>query len=143
MTGEPRLDAGAGPGPIAPGVLLDSSAWIRHVRHGDAAVDRAIAEGTALGHPDVAGEVAMGSGEQASRLRDVILGLARVEPLGRADLYALVERLGMNGRGVGWIDAGIVAACIAVDPPVPLYTRDRRMRELAALVGVPLVDPAH
>lgn len=127
----------------AQGILLDSSAWIRHIRHGDDLVDRAIAAGVALGHPDVAGEIAMGTGEQARRLRDVILGLSRVEPIDRVDLFALVEQRGMNGHGVGWIDAGIVASCLLADRPVLLYTRDRRMREIAVSLGVEVIDAAH
>lgn len=91
--------------PLSRGILLDSSAWIRHLRHGDDVVDHAIASGTALGHPDVAGEIAMGSGEHAAGMRDIILGVARVEPVERSDLFTLVSACGMNGQGVGWIDA--------------------------------------
>jgi len=83
----------------------------------------------------------MGSGDQAAHLRDIILALQPVEPIGRGDLYSFVERFSMNGRGVGWMDAGIVAACLASDPPVSLYTRDRRMAALAVWLGVSVVEP--
>jgi len=46
-------------------------------------------------------------------------------------------------HGVGWIDAGIVASCLVADRPVLLYTRDRRMREIAVSLGVEVIDAAH
>jgi hypothetical protein len=125
-----------------PGILVDSSAWIRHIRYGDAIVDRALAEGVAIGHLDVAGEIAMGTGDHAGRFRDIILQLALIEPVERSELFALVVSMQMNGRGVGWIDAGIIAACLRSNPPTPLYTRDRRMGELAAIIGVPVIRPS-
>ena len=122
-----------------PGILVDSSAWIRHIRYGDAVVDRAIAEGVAIGHLDVAGEIAMGTGDHARRFRDIILQLTLIEPVDRSELFALVVARDMNGRGVGWIDAGIIAACLLSNPPTSLYTLDRRMRELAEMIGVPVI----
>ena len=125
--------------PIDHGILIDSSAWIRHIRFGDPVVDRAIAEGVALGHVDVAGEIAMGTGDHAARFRDMILQLTPVEAVERNELFALVASMQMNGRGVGWTDAGIIAACLLSRPPTPIYTRDRRMRELAEAIGVPVI----
>ena len=129
-------------GGAASDLLLDSSAWIKHIRRGDAVVDQALADGRARGHPDVAGEVAMGTGSHASQLRDTILRLPQVEPVERRQLFALVEERAMNGRGIGWIDAGIVAACLATTPPTTLCTRDRRMLEMVRFIGVPVLERA-
>ena len=139
MTVGEQQASGANPIPMNPGILVDSSAWIRHVRYGDAVVDRAIAEGVAIGHLDVAGEIAMGTGDHAARFRDIILQLTLIEPVDRSELFALVVARDMNGRGVGWIDAGIIAACLLSNPPTSLYTLDRRMRELAEMIGVPVI----
>lgn len=118
------------------GVLVDTSAWIWHFRSQDPAVEHLISQALALGHIDVAGEVSMGHSPHATRLRDRILALRRLEAIDRLDLLSAVEEWGITGRGIGWVDAGLLAACRASPVRVSLYTRDRRMAAAASIIGV-------
>lgn len=117
-------------------VLIDTSAWVQHLRSHDAEVERLIAVAAARGHVDVAGELAMGSPPGAVRIRDRVLALPRVPEVDPIELMRSVEGLGLPGRGIGWIDAGLLVACHEARCPISIYTRDRRMAEVAISIGV-------
>ncbi len=85
-------------------------------------------------HPFVIGELACGDLED----RDEILGLlSRLPSAVVADhdeVLGLVERRGLFGRGIGWIDMHLLASALLTG--VVLWTHDRRLSEVAGEVGV-------
>ena len=86
-----------------------------------------------LVHPFVFGELACGS----LRARPTILGYLRNLPAALvADHYEvleLVERRGLAGTGIGWIDAHLLASALIAGAPLwtldkALATQARRLR---------------
>lgn len=129
---------GAPQPPVA--VLVDSNVWVRHFRSPDPLVEALLVRMLVRGHPDVIGELAMGRDPEASLCRDAVLELPSVDPVDRATLCGLVARYGMNGQGIGWVDAGLIAACLQSDDPMAIYTNDRAMIQVARAVGVSTID---
>jgi hypothetical protein len=122
-------------------ILVDTSVWVDHLRADEADLAAALTAGHVLGHPLVTAEIALGS----LRDRATVLGLldqlppAPVASLREVRLLIEAERL--FGRGIGLIDAALLAAC-RLAPGTRLWTRDRRLAAAAGGAGVPLHRPA-
>lgn len=118
---------------VGPGtVLVDSSVWIRHLREEDAGVTRLMDNDLLVVHPAVVGELACGNLPTRAATLRLLTTLIRVPPAADAVVLRLIEAHGLSGRGVGWIDCHLLAACRLRGPS--LWTRDRRLREVAAEV---------
>ena len=122
-------------------VLVDSSAWLRHLRARDPLLEALLLRSVVRGHADIAGEIAMGRDPEASEFRDEVLALPSLAPVDRMHLLQLVSSHAMNGTGIGWIDAGLIGACLESAVPVWLYTFDRRMARVAVTLGIRVLGP--
>jgi predicted nucleic acid-binding protein len=122
-------------------ILVDTSVWIDHLRAGNAVLERLLDSGGVLGHPFVVGELALDN----LRRRDVVLGALRQLP--RAVVASDEEVLGfiaaarLFGRGIGYVDAHLLAAA-RLTPDARLWTRDRRLRAVAAQLDLGAALPA-
>jgi predicted nucleic acid-binding protein len=112
-------------------ILVDSSIWIDHIRARDELLATLLARHEVVAHPFVVGEVALGN----IRNRDAVL--ASLEELPSAelatddDVLTLIEQHRLYGRGIGYVDAHLLAAT-HLTPGTTLWTRDRRLRDIAA-----------
>ena len=110
--------------------LIDSSIWIGHLRASDEILADLIERGQILTHPFVIGEIALG----AIRNRDVVLEelekLPSVPIADHAEVMSLIEGYRLYGRGVGYVDAHLLAA-VRVWRGATLWTRDRRLLAVA------------
>ena len=116
-------------------ILIDTSVWIDHLRTGEADLARLLETGLAATHPLVVGELAMGN----LRDRDTVLGLLRALPQAVVasddEVLAYVTRHRLFGIGIGYADAHLLAAT-RLTAGASLWTRDRRLREAAARLGI-------
>jgi predicted nucleic acid-binding protein len=115
-------------------ILVDTSIWIDHGRRRDTQLADWLIEGLVLGHPFVQGELACG---QMPRRTDVLALFDQlpVAPLvAHDDVLQFVERHGLMGRGLGWIDLHLLAS--AVVSRATLATRDRPLAHAARALGV-------
>jgi predicted nucleic acid-binding protein len=112
-------------------ILVDTSVWVDHLRAHDDDLARALDDGEVLIHSAVIGELACGN----LRNRAEVLGLLRALPPAREathdEVMAFVERRKLMGRGIGSIDAQLLAAA-ALTPWTRLVTHDKRLARLAA-----------
>jgi hypothetical protein len=112
-------------------ILVDSSIWIDHIRAPHELLATLLARHEVIVHPFVIGEVALGS----IRNRNAII--ASLEELPSAELATddevlrLIEQHRLYGRGIGYVDAHLLAAT-RLTPATALWTRDRRLRDIAA-----------
>jgi hypothetical protein len=115
--------------------LVDTSVWIEHFRRSDAWLSRLLANGSVLGHAFVTGEVACGHvPDRAGRLQ-----LLRELPQARVaepdEVLTFIERQGLAGAGIGYVDAHLLAAA-ALTPPARLWSSDRRLAAAARRLGL-------
>lgn len=115
-------------------ILADTSVWIDHFRMGNARLSDLLNEGAVLCHPFVIGELACGN----LRKRDEILSLLAALPEAPAALHGevlgFVAQHGLNGRGLGWIDAHLLAS--AMLSKCRLWTLDKQLERAARKLGV-------
>ena len=115
-------------------VLADTSVWVDLWRHGNPRLARALEQGRVVVHPFVLGELALGVvTPRAEVLRDLAtLETPRVAEHG--EVLALIERVPLWGRGIGWVDAHLLAS--ARLDRLRLWTLDRRLAIVARELGV-------
>ena len=120
-------------------ILVDTSVWVQHLRHGEAALAQRLHACEVLTHPLIVGELAMGN----LAGRDTFLGALRRLPgavvATDEEVLGLVDRERLFGLGIGYVDACLLAAT-RLTSGAGLWTLDRRLAEAALRLG--LVSPA-
>jgi hypothetical protein len=116
-------------------ILVDTSVWVDHLRAGDLALARWLDERMVLTHPFVIGEIALGNLRQREVVLSAMHDLPQAVTATDVEILRLIDRFDLSGRGIGYVDVSLLAAA-RLTPDAALYTRDRRLAELAALLGV-------
>lgn len=116
-------------------ILVDSTVWVDHLRRGDPKLADLLNAGLVWTHPFIIGEVALGS----LRNRETILGALRDLPsathASNDEVQSFIERQPLYSLGIAYIDAHLLAAT-RLTPGMRLWTRDRRLHEVASRLGV-------
>ena len=116
-------------------ILADTSVWADHFRGNDAVMERLLDLTSILMHPLVLGEIAMGSLHRRAALLKALGKLPGVEVARHEEAMALIEREQLHGLGIGYIDVHLLASTL-LTPDARLWTRDRRLRDVAARFGI-------
>lgn len=111
-------------------VLVDTSVWIDHLRHGDANLAAALEQGEVLTHPFVIGELACGNLRRRAEIMRLLAELPRAPVASDAEVMEFIERRRLMGRGIGFVDAHLLASVILAGS-ASLLTTDRRLAALA------------
>jgi hypothetical protein len=119
-------------------ILVDSSIWVDHLRHGDARLKRLLEAGHVVIHPFVVGELALGN----LRQRNVVLSSLRELPhavsAGDGEVLDFIEHHALAGLGIGLVDAHLLASARLTS--AYLWTRDKHLNVVAVKLG--LADPS-
>ena len=87
-------------------------------------------------HPFVLGELALGSlPNRAPFLKDLDR-LAQIAVARNEEVRQLIESRKLYSKGIGWVDAHLIAS-ILIHPPTQLWTTDKRLVRAAAEIGLP------
>ena len=98
-------------------------------------------ENQVLVHPFVIGELALGNLRNREELLSLLGGLP-VTPVATDDeVLFFVERHRLMGRGIGYVDAHLLAAATLAGH-MPLWTSDRRLLDVAAGLNLAYHPPA-
>jgi predicted nucleic acid-binding protein len=116
-------------------ILADTSVWIDHLRTGDERLADLLDRGEVLSHPYVRGELALGGLRPGSPVLADLADLPQAVRAQDEEVMAMIATRGLSGRGIGWVDAHLLAAA-ALTPGSRLWTRDRRLGEVAEELGV-------
>jgi len=120
-------------------VLVDTSVWVDHLRVGDPALARLLDAGGVLIHPFVIGELALGNLRQRATVLGALSDLPRAAVATDAEVGHFIERQALFGRGLGHVDVHLLAA-VRLTTGALMWTRDRRLRALAAELGLAHAD---
>ncbi|VVE18984.1 type II toxin-antitoxin system VapC family toxin [Pandoraea soli] len=107
-------------------ILVDTSVWIDHLRAGDATLVQLLNAGRVLAHPDVIGELALGS----LKNRDVVISTLRDLPCVTVatddEVLRFIGEQTLFGLGIGYVDAHLLAAT-RLTAGAAIWTRDKRL----------------
>jgi len=116
-------------------ILVDISVWIDHLQSGDEQLSALLSGGEVLGHPFVMGELALGNLRQREALLSDLQDLPQAIVASDEEVLSLINRQTLFGRGIGYVDAHLLAA-VLLTADSKLWTRDRRLQVVAAELGV-------
>ena len=116
-------------------LLADTSVWIDHFRRGDVELAYYLEANMILMHPFVRGELALGSIKDRLEKIRLMRDLEEVMIPTTDEVDVLIEREGLFGRGIGYVDAHLVAS-VKLTPDALLWTRDKRLRSVADQFGI-------
>ena len=115
-------------------ILVDTSVWVDHLRFPNAALVALLEEDQVLTHPFIIGELACGRMRNRREILGLMDALPRATVAGHGEVMAFVDGRRLAGRGIGWIDAHLLAA--AGLSHAGLLTLDRRLARVAGTVGL-------
>ena len=122
-------------------MLVDTSVWIDHLRHGDAELAATLQVGQVHVHPFVVGELACGN----LRARAEVLGLLQALPSmplsTDKEVLFFIDQHQLMGRGIGYIDAHLLASARLGN--ATLWTRDKRLHIVATELGLAHAQTEH
>jgi predicted nucleic acid-binding protein len=119
----------------APVILVDTSIWVDHLRAGDERLGALLDSGEVLGHPFVIGELALGNLRQRDAFLHDLFDLPQAIVASDAEVLRLINREQLFGRGIGYIDAHLLAAT-RLTADTKLWTRDQKLNAAAAQLGL-------
>jgi len=110
-------------------VLVDTSVWIDHLRRGNATLTAELARAEVWCHPFVIGEIACGRLKKRREILSLLRALPRVPVADHDEVLVFVERNSLDGSGLGWIDAHLLASAKLSN--IPIWTLDPRLASQA------------
>jgi predicted nucleic acid-binding protein len=111
-------------------ILADTSAWINFLRGQGEKLQSALDAATVLTHPFVSGELACGNLPRRGEMLGMLNRLPSATIATHAEVLDFVESHKLMGRGIGYVDAHLLAA-VALTPNAKLLTLDVRLAQIA------------
>lgn len=116
-------------------ILVDSSVWVDHFRRADPSLIARLNAGLVFIHPFIIGEIALGSLRQRNVVLSTLRGLPRATQATDDEVQTFIEQQPLYSLGIGYIDAHLLTS-VRLTPGMQLWTRDRRLDEIATRLGV-------
>lgn len=118
-------------------VLVDTSVWIRFLVGREpyaSELDQLLANDEVLGHEFIYGELLIGDLGGRAELLAAYMAMPRATTVANAEVVEFVRHRRLNGRGIGWIDAHLLASAIVSH--CTIWTADRDLAALAKQLAV-------
>jgi len=115
-------------------ILVDTSIWVDHLRHGDARLKALLETAQVVIHPFILGELALGNLRQRNVVLSTLRDLPHAVSAGNEEVLDFIERQALSGFGIGWVDAHLLASARLTS--ASLWTRDKRLKAVAIKLGL-------
>jgi hypothetical protein len=115
-------------------VLVDTSVWVRFLREGDRHLAELLDQGIIVCHPFIIGELACGRIHNRREILGLLQALPSAEVLQQSELLQFIERHGLMGTGLGFVDVHLLASAILTG--VSFWTHDKRLKRASFKLGV-------
>jgi len=115
-------------------MLVDTSVWVDHLRRGNPQLRDLLNRGEVQCHPFIVGELACGSLHRRDEMLSLLQNLPQAPVCSHNEVLLFIEQRRLMGRGIGWIDAHLLASALLARSH--LWTHDRRLSEIARALNV-------
>jgi predicted nucleic acid-binding protein len=118
-------------------VLVDTSVWIRFLANRApyaAILDALLSRDEVSGHGYVYGELLIGDKGGRTQLLVDYEHMHQAPVVPHADVVEFVRERRLHGRGIGWIDAHLLASALVGH--LKLWTTDPRLMTIAKELGI-------
>ena len=111
-------------------ILADTSVWIDHLHRQDRALQGVLVAKDLLIHPFVIGEIAVGRWPDRIATLEMLRDLPMPSVAEDQEVLRIIEDWELSGTGIGYLDVHLLAS-VLLTPETRLWTRDKRLREVA------------
>ncbi|MFQ5881693.1 MAG: type II toxin-antitoxin system VapC family toxin [Candidatus Methylomirabilales bacterium] len=115
-------------------ILVDTSVWIEHLRTGNRRVRSLLYDEQVLCHPFIVGELACGTLRNREEILTLLTALPEARVAEHQEVLHLLEAERLYGRGLGWVDAHLLASALITG--CPLWTLDNPLQRMAAALKI-------
>ena len=115
-------------------ILVDTSVWIDHFHHSDAALNKLLLSNQVCIHPFILGELSCGNISNRKEVLELLRTLRSVDMVLDEEVFILIEDKKLYGKGLGFIDIHLLAS--AMIHHVPIWTRDKSLKRVADELGI-------
>jgi predicted nucleic acid-binding protein len=116
-------------------ILVDTSVWIDHLRSADAKLQALLQNDQVMTHPFVRLELALGSLAGREKVLADLALLPQAPAVAAEELFSLIDNKKLYRRGIGLTDLNLLC-CALFDGSILIWTRDRRLGEIADELGL-------
>jgi predicted nucleic acid-binding protein len=116
-------------------ILVDTSVWIDHLRSPEPSLVKLLENDQVATHPFVRLELALGSIANRGQVLSELAKLYQAQSARMDDLFLLVDARRLERRGIGVTDLHLIASAL-IDRSISIWTRDRRLGEIADQLGL-------
>ena len=106
-------------------ILVDTSVWIEHLRKGSSKLSGLLEASRVLIHPFIIGELACGNLKNRNEILQLLEALPQSVQASHKETLTLIEANNLYGRGIGWIDAHLLASALL--SRADFWTLDKRL----------------
>jgi hypothetical protein len=115
-------------------ILVDTSVWVDHLRNGNDQLAGLLKDGSVLHHRFVVGELACGNLRNRAEILALLEALPETPGAEHLEVLQLVALRQLSGRGLGWVDAHLLASAILTG--CTLWTFDQALGAAAVALKV-------
>jgi len=110
-------------------VIVDTSIWVTHLRQGSRQLEELLLDAQVVCHPFIIGELVCGNIKQRAEFLSLLQSLPMVPMVEPDELLFFIERHALMGRGIGFVDAHLLAS--AHVSRTPLWSSDKTLESAA------------
>ena len=111
-------------------VLVDTSIWVEHFRHGNSTLVELLNLNRVMAHPLVIGEIACGTPAQRDQTLSSLLLLPQSQQAALPEVLDFIQREHLYGLGCGLVDLLLLSSTLLTAGAL-LWTADKRLAKLA------------
>ena len=115
-------------------VLVDTSVWVSHLRHGNSRLQKLLDESRVVCHPFIIGELACGNIRNRAEIISLMQSLPMLEVIEHEELLLFIEHNKLMDSGLGFVDAHLLAAAILAG--IPLWTQDKKLKQVCCRLNI-------
>jgi len=115
-------------------VLIDTSIWVEHLRHGHGEVTSLLLKGEVVSHRFVIGELACGFIRNRNEVLSLLRSLPSAVEADHDEAMGFLEENQLMGKGLGLIDIHLMASAFLSG--MPLWTLDKKLRHESSRLGI-------
>ena len=110
-------------------VLVDTSIWVTHLRHGSRQLEKLLMGAEVMCHPFIIGELACGNLKNRNEIISLLQSLPMAPTIEFDEFLFFIDRNHLIGKGIGFVDVHLLASAQLTG--LPFWTADKRLKSAA------------
>jgi predicted nucleic acid-binding protein len=115
-------------------VLVDTSVWVSHFRHGNVDLQKLLHDGEVVSHPFIVGELACGNLKNRHEILTYLQSLPMTILAEDEEVLKFIENNQLMGKGLGYIDVHLIASAVLTN--VLVWSLDKTLDKFTKRIGI-------